>query len=94
MTNEFYADGRVKEQTLTEGAAYSFAYTQTGAGKVTSASVTQPGGSVRRVEFDADGYGVKDTEAYGSSLARATQYHRGPKHRIDAVTDPYGGARS
>ncbi len=90
MTNEFYADGRVKEQTLTEGARYSFAYTQNGAGKVTSANVTQPGGSVRRVEFDADGYGVKDNEAYGSSLARATQYHRGPKHRIDAVTDPYG----
>ncbi|MEU9744287.1 RHS repeat-associated core domain-containing protein [Streptomyces niveus] len=89
MTNE-YVDGRVKEQTLTEGAKYTFAYTQTGAGKITSANVTQPGGSVRRVEFDADGYGVKDTEAYGSSLARATQYHRGPKHRIDAVTDPYG----
>ncbi|MFF5091305.1 hypothetical protein [Streptomyces niveus] len=63
MTNEFYADGRVKEQTFTEGARYTFAYTQTGAGKVTSANVTQPGGSVRRVEFDADGYGVKDTEA-------------------------------
>ncbi|WP_171908294.1 restriction endonuclease fold toxin [Streptomyces niveus] len=90
MTNDFHTDGRVKEQTLTEGAKFSFAYTQTGAGKVTSANVTQPGGSVRRVEFDADGYGVKDIEAYGSSLARATQYHRGPKHRIDAVTDPYG----
>ncbi|MFI6086071.1 RHS repeat-associated core domain-containing protein [Streptomyces sp. NPDC051217] len=89
MQNEFYADGRVKKQTLTEGAEYSFVYTQTGAGKITSASVTQPGGSVRRVEFDTDGYGVKDTEAYGSSLARETQYHRGAKHRIDAVTDPY-----
>ncbi|WP_187280382.1 RHS repeat-associated core domain-containing protein [Streptomyces sp. IB2014 016-6] len=89
MKNEFYADGRVKEQTLTEGAKYSFAYTQTGAGKITSANVTQPAGSVRRVEFDTDGYGVKDTEAYGSSLARETQYHRGPKHRIEAVTDPY-----
>ncbi|MFD3519912.1 RHS repeat-associated core domain-containing protein [Streptomyces sp. NPDC058653] len=89
MKNTFHTDGRVKGQTLTEGAEYSFAYAQTG-GKVTSASVTQPGGSVRRVEFDADGYGVKDTEAYGSSLARATQYDRGPRHRIDAVTDPYG----
>ncbi|WP_329392110.1 RHS repeat-associated core domain-containing protein [Streptomyces sp. NBC_01716] len=89
MQNEFDADGRVKKQTLTEGAEYSFAYTQTGAGKITSANVTQPGGSVRRVEFDADGYGIKDTEAYGSTLARETQYHRGPKHRIDAVTDPY-----
>ncbi|MFC8076349.1 RHS repeat-associated core domain-containing protein [Streptomyces sp. NPDC057307] len=89
MTNTFYADGRVKEQTLTEGAKYTFAYTPT-TGKITTASVTQPGGSVRRVEFDAAGYGVKDTEAYGNALARETQYQRGPKHRIDAVTDPYG----
>ncbi|MFF8611558.1 RHS repeat-associated core domain-containing protein [Streptomyces sp. NPDC015350] len=85
-----YESGRVKEQTLTEGAKYTFAYTLTGAGKVTSTTVTQPGGSLRRVEFDADGYGVKDTRAHGSTLARTTQYHRGPRHRVDAVTDPYG----
>lgn len=89
MTN-VYENGRVKEQTLTEGAKYTFAYTLTGTGKVTSTTVTQPGGSVRRVEFDAAGYGVKDTQAHGSTLARTTQYHRGPRHRVDAVTDPYG----
>ncbi|MEU2842400.1 IPT/TIG domain-containing protein, partial [Streptomyces sp. NPDC007076] len=88
MTN-VYEGGRVHEQTLTEGAKYTFEYTLTGAGKVTSTTVTQPGGSLRRVEFDADGFGVKDTQAYGSSLARTTQYHRGPHHRVDAVTDPY-----
>ncbi|WP_351230143.1 RHS repeat-associated core domain-containing protein [Streptomyces sp. NPDC002133] len=91
MTNTFDGNGRVKEQTLTEGQKYIFEYTQNGSGKVTSATVTQPGGSVRRVEFDADGYGVKDTEAYGSSLARTTTYQRGTtNHRIDAVIDPYG----
>ncbi|MFE7333168.1 DUF6531 domain-containing protein, partial [Streptomyces sp. NPDC057565] len=90
MTNTFDADGRVKDQVLTEGAKYSFAYTQNGAGKVTSATVTQPGASVRRVEFDADGYGVKDTEAHGSSLARTTTYQRGgTDHRIEAIVDPY-----
>ncbi|MFF1919425.1 RHS repeat-associated core domain-containing protein [Streptomyces sp. NPDC058221] len=90
MTNSFQADGKVKDQTLTEGAKYSFGYTQTGTGQVTSAEVTQPGGAVRRVEFDTDGYGVLDTAAYGSSLARKTQYVRGANHRIDAVVDPYG----
>ncbi|OWA20887.1 hypothetical protein B9W61_25825 [Streptomyces sp. CS057] len=90
MVNTFWPDGRVKEQTLTEGAKYAFAYTQTGAGRVTSATVTQPGGSVRRVEFNADGFGVKDTQAQGSTLARSTQYHRGPRNRVDAITDPYG----
>ncbi|MGW2055007.1 RHS repeat-associated core domain-containing protein [Streptomyces sp. NPDC001840] len=92
MSNTFDADGRVREQTLTEGAKYTFDYTKTGsgAGRVTAASVTQPGGAVRRVEFDADGYGTSDTQAYGSSLARRTVYQRGSYHRIDAVTDPYG----
>ncbi|MEW1722060.1 RHS repeat-associated core domain-containing protein [Streptomyces sp. NPDC093109] len=92
MSNTFDANGRVKEQTLTEGATYSFDYTLsgTGAGKVTGVSVTQPGGSVRRVEFDADGYGISDTEAYGSALARRTAYQRGSYHRVEAVTDPYG----
>ncbi|MFE4177251.1 RHS repeat-associated core domain-containing protein [Streptomyces sp. NPDC056909] len=92
MSNTFDANGRVKEQTLTEGAKYTFDYTTTGtgAGRITSANVTEPGGAVRRVEFDANGYGTSDTQAYGSTLARKTVYQRGSYHRIDAVTDPYG----
>ncbi|WP_323180193.1 RHS repeat-associated core domain-containing protein [Streptomyces sp. NBC_00893] len=90
MTNSFYPDGKVEDQLLTEGAKYSFAYTQTGTGQVTSTEVTQPGGAVRRVEFDSAGYGVLDIAARGSSLERKTQYIRGPNHRIDAVIDPYG----
>ncbi|GAA1170769.1 hypothetical protein GCM10009654_29950 [Streptomyces hebeiensis] len=91
MSNTFDANGRVKDQKLTEGATYAFDYALTGSGKgrVTAVNVTQPGGSVRRVEFDADGYGTSDTQAYGTSLARKTVYQRGPYHRIDAVTDPY-----
>ncbi|MFJ7195342.1 MULTISPECIES: RHS repeat-associated core domain-containing protein [unclassified Streptomyces] len=90
MTNSFYPDGKVKEQVLTEGAKYSFAYTQTDTGRITSTEVTQPGNAVRRVEFDSAGYGVLDIAARGSSLERKTQYVRGPNHRIDAVIDPYG----
>ena len=87
MSNTFHSDGRVKEQTLTEGAKYSFAYGKAGTGTFTE--VTEPNGAVRRVEFDSAGYGVKETQAHGSSLARSTSYTRGPYHRIDAVTDPY-----
>ncbi|MCM2392740.1 RHS repeat-associated core domain-containing protein [Streptomyces albipurpureus] len=90
MTNTFYPDGRVKDQTLTEGATYNFAYTQTGMAQITSTTVTQPGGSVRRVEFDTSGYGIKDTQAHGSPLARTTEFERGSYHRINAVKDPYG----
>ncbi|MFF7717534.1 RHS repeat-associated core domain-containing protein [Streptomyces sp. NPDC007988] len=91
MTNTFDGNGRVKEQTLTEGQKYTFDYTQDGLGRVTSATVTQPGGSVRRVEFNVLGYGTKDTRAYGTSLARTTTYQRNATtNRIDAVVDPYG----
>ncbi|MER8029580.1 RHS repeat-associated core domain-containing protein [Streptomyces bauhiniae] len=89
MTNTYDAAGRVKKQTLTEGQEYSFAYTTTGTGEVTATEVTQPGGGVRRAEFDG-GYGTSETQAYGTSLARKTVYVRGPGHRVDAVVDPYG----
>ncbi|MFG3044351.1 RHS repeat-associated core domain-containing protein [Streptomyces sp. NPDC048241] len=90
LTNAYDTDGRVKQQTLTEGQEYSFAYTVTGTSQVTAAQVTQPGGAVRRVEFDSSGFGTTDTEAYGTSLARKTVYQRGTNHRVSAVVDPYG----
>ncbi|MFK4148214.1 RHS repeat-associated core domain-containing protein [Streptomyces sp. NPDC004065] len=90
MTNAYDANGRIKTQTLTEGQQYSFAFTLAGTGQVTAAQVTQPGGAVRRVEFDGSGYAVADTEAYGSPLARKTVYERGAGHRVAAVVDAYG----
>ncbi|MFD8237367.1 hypothetical protein ACFV20_36525, partial [Streptomyces sp. NPDC059696] len=89
MSNSYDTSGRVKQQTLTEGAKYAFAYTTTGTGEITATEVTQPGGAVRRVEFD-QGYGTSDTQAYGTDLARKTVYERGANHRVDAVIDPYG----
>ncbi|MFF3425716.1 RHS repeat-associated core domain-containing protein [Streptomyces sp. NPDC002602] len=91
MSNTFDANGRVKEQTLAEGQKYTFDHTQTGVGQVTSTTVTEPGGAVRRVEFDAAGYGVKDTQAFGTALARPLTYTRdAATHRINAITDPFG----
>ncbi|MFI9833765.1 RHS repeat-associated core domain-containing protein [Streptomyces sp. NPDC051913] len=90
MTNTYDADGRVKNQILTEGAEYSYDYTHTGTGQITATQVVQPGGSVRRTEFDDAGYGVSDTTAYGTSLERKTSYERGTNHRIAAVVDPHG----
>ncbi|MFF3967868.1 RHS repeat-associated core domain-containing protein [Streptomyces griseorubiginosus] len=89
MTNTYDANGRVKKQLLTEGQEYTFAYTTTGTGEITATEVTQPGGAIRRAEFDG-GYGTSDTQAYGSALARKTIYQRGTGHRVDAVVDPYG----
>ncbi|MEU5438736.1 RHS repeat-associated core domain-containing protein [Streptomyces sp. NPDC020719] len=90
LANTFDAAGRVTTQQLPEGAAYSFAYTQTGTGQITAADVTQPGGAVRHVEYGLDGFATSDTQAYNTPLARTTTYTRGPGHRIDSITDPYG----
>ncbi|MFF4160310.1 RHS repeat-associated core domain-containing protein [Streptomyces sp. NPDC001678] len=90
MTNSYDADGRLKKQTLAEGATYSFDYAKNPAGKITATDVKQPSGAVRRVTFDSDGFGTSDTAAYGSPLARKTVFERGPNHRVDAVVDPFG----
>ncbi|MFJ6784754.1 RHS repeat-associated core domain-containing protein [Streptomyces yangpuensis] len=89
LANTYHPDGRVKTQTLPEKAAYTFAYAaEAGGGK--SVTVTQPGGAVRKVVFDAEGRGLTETQAYGSPLARTTTYTRGAYGRIDAVTDHFG----
>ncbi|MGK5497899.1 RHS repeat-associated core domain-containing protein [Streptomyces sp. URMC 125] len=90
LSNTYDTKGRVKKQTLTEGATYDFAYTEGTDGRITATEVTQPGGAVRKVTFDAHGYGVSDTAAHGTDLARKTILERGPNHRIDAIIDPYG----
>ncbi|MFP8883822.1 RHS repeat-associated core domain-containing protein [Streptomyces mangrovi] len=90
LSNTYDAKGRVKKQTLTEGAVYDFTYTEGADGQITATEVTEPGGAVRKVTFDADGYGVSDTAAHGTDLARRTVFERGPNHRIDAIIDPYG----
>ena len=59
MSNTYNADSRIQHQTLAEGQEYSFAHTTTGTGAVTATKATQPGGAVRRVEFDS-GYGTSD----------------------------------
>ncbi|MEU7332562.1 hypothetical protein [Streptomyces parvus] len=90
MTNTFDADGRVEEQILTEGARYAFAYTEDSSGRITATEVTQPGGAVRRVAFDANGFGTSDTEAHGTDLARTTSYER-DDHAEDHLAGHDGG---
>ncbi|MFJ9432553.1 RHS repeat-associated core domain-containing protein [Streptomyces sp. NPDC101490] len=90
LNNEYDGDGRVRRQVLPEGAEYVFVYRKDATGNVTATEVMQPGGAVRRVEFDALGHGLADTQAYGTPLARRTVFQRGPANRVDSVTDPFG----
>ena len=60
----------MKLQTL-PGGTYKIAYTTDSANTVTAAELTDRNNFVRRVEFDAAGFLVTDTAAYGTSPGRS-----------------------
>ncbi len=70
------AKRRVTRQTLADGGAYQFAYTEDGTGLITQTDVTDPRGYVRRVTFNASGYPLTDTQALGTPEAQQTTYVR------------------
>jgi RHS repeat-associated protein len=83
--------GRVKTQTLANGGTYQYAYVTNSQGNAVSATVTDPLGHIRQVQFDANGYTTSDTFAYATSLQGTTTYQRDPSTElITAVTDPMG----
>jgi RHS repeat-associated protein len=88
LTNRYDANGRVDLQTQADATTFQFAYTLVN-GKVTQTDVTDPRGFVRRVTFNASGYGVTDTVAFGQPLAQTVTYEREPgTSLILSVTDP------
>jgi RHS repeat-associated protein len=91
LTNEYDAQGRVTRQTQADGTFYQLAYTVDGQGKVTQTDVTDPKGNVRRVTFNAAGYPLTDTWAYGTTVARTTTYSRGAgSNLVTSTTDALG----
>jgi RHS repeat-associated protein len=91
LTNEYNAQGRVSKQTQADGTFYQFAYTADGQGKVTQTDVTDPRGNVRRVTFNANGYALTDTRAYGTAAAQTTTYTRdATSNLVGTMTDALG----
>lgn len=89
LTNT-YTNGRVSTQALAHtGATYQFAYTLDGSGKITQTDITDPRGSVERLQFNADHYITSSTAAYGTALARTTTYERQTgSNLVTAIVDP------
>src|SRR5439155_404765 len=82
---------RVTRQTFVDDTFYDFAYTLDANGKVIQTDVTNPRGYVRRVTFNAAGYVMTDTQAYGiPALAQTTTYVRGVDNLITSMTDALG----
>jgi RHS repeat-associated protein len=88
LTNEYDANGRISKQTLANAGLYEFAYTLDVNNRVVQTDVTDPGGFVRRVTFNATGYSLTDTAALGQPIAQTTTYVRqSPSNRIVSLTD-------
>jgi RHS repeat-associated protein len=82
--------GRLSTQTQVDGGVYQFAYTVVD-GKVTQTDVTDPRNFVRRVTFNAAGYGITDTAALGQPEQQTTSYGRDPaSNLVQDVTDALG----
>jgi RHS repeat-associated protein len=78
LTNVYDANGRVTKQTQADATTYQFAYTLDANGKVTRTDVTDPRGTIRRVDFNAAGYPLSDIRALGKPEQQTTTYERDP----------------
>ena len=85
VQNEYDDQGRVHKQTLVDGSSFTYAYTVQN-GRITQTEVTDPCGSVRRVEFDATGHVVKNTFPVGLPEQQVTTYEV-TAGRVTARTD-------
>jgi RHS repeat-associated protein len=91
LTNVYDANGRIQKQTQADQTTYQFAYTVDGNGKVTQTQVTDPRGQLRKVTFDAGGFLVTDTAAFGTPQAQTTTLERQPgTNFVTAMTDQLG----
>ena len=82
--------GWVTRQTHADGGVFAFAYSVTN-GLSTQTDVTDPLGHVRRVTFNADGYSLTNTRAYGTADAQTTSSGRQTGSQfVETSTDPHG----
>jgi RHS repeat-associated protein len=90
VSNIYYPDGRVQQQTLADGAVYQFAYTFHPNGKIATTTVTDGRGNVRKVEYNDKSQLLKETIGFGTAVAQATTYTRNTEGLIGAMTDHRG----
>ena len=91
LTNTYDANGRVATQTAADGTRYSFVYTLDAGGKVIETLLTDPRGNVRRVTFNAAGFPITDTAAFGTASAQTVTIARDvTSNRPTSITDPLG----
>lgn len=78
LTNEYFADGNVKKQTLGDTGVYEFSYVTDANGTITETRTTGPRGSVRVSVFNTDRFMVTDTRAFGLPEQQGSVLERQP----------------
>jgi len=73
VINTYDDNDRVVSQRLADGSTFAMAYTVTG-GKITQTEVTDRRGSIRRLEFDANGRVQRNTYPAGQNIAQVQAY--------------------
>jgi RHS repeat-associated protein len=91
LQTEYEANGRVKKQTTAGGASFEFAYKLNEAGKATSATVTDPRGTEKTVQFDSEGHALSETVAPETEYEETQTYEVQPgTGLLLSITDPLG----
>jgi RHS repeat-associated protein len=97
LSLEYWPDGALKKEILGDGvSSWQFAYTFPSPGYPTTRSsqtdVTDPGGIVRRVTFNAGGYKTSETLAFGIEPEQQTTVHtrQAGTNLLLASVDPLG----
>jgi RHS repeat-associated protein len=91
LQTEYEANGRVKKQTTAGGASFEFAYKLNEAGKATSATVTDPRGTEKAVQFDSEGHALSETVAPESEYEETQTYEvQSGTGLLLSATDPLG----
>src|SRR5262249_31391434 len=73
--------------TTVSTPTWTFQYTDRADGTIAKTRVTDPRGMVSDIEFDNEGFVVKQTDAVGTPNERVTTTERDYAHRVTATVD-------
>ncbi len=85
VTNTYDDNDRMVAQKLADGSTFAIAYTVSG-GKVTQTEVTDRRGSIRRLEFDANGRVVRNTYPAGQKMQQVQTFTYDGNGRVTNLT--------
>ncbi len=79
LQTAYAANGRVKKQTAADGAVFEFEYDLDEAGKAEAATLTDPRGNKKEVQFNSEGLALAETLAPETEYEETTTYERQAK---------------